>query len=297
MRKLIFIAFIIFLQSLAACAYSVKNLPQEKDIVAVPGGDFRMGMDEGEPDERPEHAVYVATFLIDKYETSAKDFAEFLNAKGNPDDKYFSHDKYSTIIGVSWVQGKEEETRKNPERYMPRKGYENFPANNVSWFGAYEYCKWKGKRLPTEAEWEKAARGNSRRIYPWGNSMPSSSKARYNQKWDEKGLDVMVPVDALPDGASRYKAFNMAGNVWEWVDDWLRRNYCSTCEKGRPCLPCRELDKCTICPDIVPKEGDFKVLRGGSWFDSFGEKVIRSTDRYWLEPEARYLHTGFRCAE
>ena len=273
----------IFMLSVAACTQTVRETPKEEDgMVSISQGKFKMGLDDGEQNEKPQHDIFLGEFKIDKYEVSAKEFAEFLNDRGNLQNQYFSHDNYSTVMGISKIQGKEVETRENPQSYIPRKGFDNFPANNVSWFGAYSYCQWKGKRLPTEAEWEKAARGKDGRIYPWGNSIPDDSKARYSQKWEEKEVNVMVPVDALPQGASYYNVFNMAGNVWEWVNDWYRLNYCKPCSHT---------------PADASSEGTFKILRGGSWYDSYGDLAIRSTYRYWLDPADRYLNTGFRCVK
>lgn len=337
------------------------------DMIKIPRGWFTMGSNISGVNERPEHRVYVGAFRIDKYEVTAKDFSEFLNAKGNAEEIYFSHDNYSTIMGVATANGKTVETRLNPERYVPRSGFENYPANNVSWFGADAYCRWKGKRLPTEAEWEKAARGDDRRTYPWGNDMPTDKRARYNQKWEQKGLGAMVPVDALPEGASYYGVLNMAGNTWEWIGDWYRQNYCAGCEAenasddcdlcdvfgGAICFeaqswfytwyrhnyydPCRSyleeetspaftpLADNSICSEIKlldvkeapavvqaggeegpqiskhnprgPASGRFKVLRGGSWYDSAGDLTIRSTYRYWFDPIDRFLNVGFRCVK
>jgi formylglycine-generating enzyme required for sulfatase activity len=297
MKRFLFIPVIGFMMlSLVSCFHA--KAPEEKDgMVVIPKGTFTMGTEPDEIYARSAHDVFVETFMIDKYEVSAGEFAGFLNAEGNHDDRYFTHDDYSTIIGASSVEGKTIETRKNPGFYVPRDGYENFPANNVSWNGAFSYCQWKGKRLPTEAEWEKAARDNDKRIYPWGNGMPDDSKARYNQKWSEKGLNVMVPVNTLPDGASYYHVFNMAGNVWEWVDDWFKRDYCLYCPEKDKCIACQEGSPCDYCPKERPASGHFKVLRGGSWFEGFGPIVIKSTYRYWLAPEDRFINTGFRCAK
>lgn len=301
---------------LSACATTgLRNDGKYPDMVVVPAGWFRMGLNSAEINERPEHDVYLDTYLIDKYEVSAKQFAEFLNKEGNPDDKYFSDDPYSTIMGVSMVDGKEVETPENPERYVPRKGLGDYPANNVSWYGADAYCRWKGKHLPSEAEWEKAARCDDGRIYPWGNTMPDSTKARYDQKWKDKGFHVMVPVNALPDGASCYGAYNMAGNVWEWVNDWYRQNYCNFCYEtiedtinisakllGVPkseisLAKAQELDSPPQKNPEGPQLGWYKVMRGGSWYDSYGELVIRTPYRYWFAPVDRYLNFGFRCAK
>jgi formylglycine-generating enzyme required for sulfatase activity len=308
-------AFMMLL--LISCATGKNTTPGEDaypGMVEIPKGWFVMGMDNGELNEKPEHEVFLLTFWIDKYEVTAKDFAEFLNEKGNPDDRYFSHDKYSTVVGVSNRNGRYVETDQDPEKYIPRQGFENYPANNVSWYGAEAYCNWKGKRLPTEAEWEKAARGDDKRIFPWGSNMPDATRARYNQKWEEKQLNVMVPVDALNDGTSYYGLYNMAGNVWEWVNDWYRQNYCDYCisnaeyyevagrltgsEGNR--LHTDAGQNMSIPPmddPQGPEVGSFKVLRGGSWYDSCGEFLIRATYRYWFYPEDRYLNTGFRCSK
>jgi formylglycine-generating enzyme required for sulfatase activity len=288
------------------------------NMVEIPKGWFKMGSDTGEINERPEHDVFLDTFLMDKFEVSAKEFAGFLNEKGNPEHKYFSPDMYATIMGVSYQDGKEVEDSTAPQKYAPRPGFENYPANNVSWFGADAYCRWKKKHLPTEAEWEKAARSGDGRTYPWGDTMPDDKKARYNQTWEVKGFNVMVPVDALPESASPYGALNMAGNVWEWVNDWFRQNYCNFCfpvSGGQIDIAARlmgapkdkiiatgdETEKTQVVPPRYdpkgPSYGVFKILRGGSWYDSFGEAVIRTTYRYWFDPEERYLNTGFRCAK
>jgi peptidoglycan-associated lipoprotein len=285
------------------------------NMMVIPRGWFTMGFNAGEINQKPEHEVLLDTYLIDKYEASAREFAEFLNAKGNPEDKYFSHDKYSTVIGVSFKNGEAVERNKDPEKYIPRKGFEDFPANNVSWYGADAFCRWKGKRLPTEAEWEKAARGDDMRPYSWGNSKPDDTKARYNQKWEEKNLNVMVPVTALPDGRSYYGVYNMSGNVWEWVDDWYRQNFCDYCNPGNEFYNTdvakklmgternssgdgkqKDLNVPPMNNPKGPSAGVFKLLRGGSWYDSYGELTIMTTYRYWFYPEERYLHTGFRCA-
>lgn len=308
----------LMLASLSSCATGNRTAGETlgevpSDMVTIPAGWFVMGYNARELNEMPEYDVLVNTFLMDKYEVSAGDFAVFLNEQGNPENRYFSADRYSTIVALPNPDNSGVGTKDKPFIYAPKAGFENYPANNISWYGAEAYCRWNGKRLPTEAEWEKAARGNDKRMYPWGNSRPDDSKARYGQKWTEKGLNVMVPVDALPEGASSYGVFNMAGNVWEWVSDWYRQNYCDYCNPvnenidilsrltdidTKPAVTEDEKN-----PQIPPKNnpqgpllGNFKVLRGGSWYDSYGEVVTRSTYRYRFIPDEMYLNTGFRCA-
>ena len=300
--------------SLFSCASLTSYHGEDGSMVTIEEGMFRMGSNSGELNEKQEQDVFLETFQIDLTEVPARDFADFLNAQGNPEEKYFSSDRYSTVIGVSVKGGEIVEKAENPERYMPRKGFEDYPANNVSWFGAEAYCRWKGKRLPSEAEWEKAARGTDARTYPWGDGSPDEKKARYNQKWGEKGLKVMVPVNALPEGASSYGVLNMAGNVWEWTYDWYRQNYCDFCDAAGYFETAEELvgvekkgagittgeKKAEIVPRENPRGpvvGQFKVLRGGSWYEDHGEYTTRVAYRYWLEPADRYLNTGFRCAK
>ncbi|MGC2064330.1 MAG: formylglycine-generating enzyme family protein [Thermodesulfovibrionales bacterium] len=316
MKQIVFIVITgLFSALLFSCAAG-GNIHQAPDsdasMVVIPKGWFTMGSDSGELNERPEHEVLLDTFRIDLFEVSAVEFAEFLNAASNPDNKYFTHNGNATVMGVTYSEGKETETLINPTKYIPRQGFEKYPANNVSWFGAAAYCRWKGKRLPTEAEWEKAGKGTDLRTYPWGNSLPDPLKARYKQKLEESGLQVLVPVDSLPSGRSPYGVFNMAGNVWEWVADWYRMNYCDFCDPGgseynSSAAELLEMDKPVPGNDAVvntppnynsqgPRIGSFKVLRGGAWSDG-SEPLLRNSLRYWLDPLERYIDTGFRCAE
>lgn len=235
-------------------------------MVEVPDGYFIMGSEIRGEDERPEHKVYLDAFYIDKHETTAKEFAEFLNTFGNV-NKYYFDNKF----GILEYDG----------RFSPKKDYENFPANNVSWFGADAYCKWKNKRLPTEAEWEKAARGTDGRIYPWDSNPPDQSRARYFQNWDNSKLNVMVPVDSMPDGQSLYGLFHMSGNIKEWVDDWFDSEYYKETEhKANP---------------KSPPGGEFKSIRGGSWRDL--RSFIYSSFRNNSLPETQLEDYGLRCAK
>lgn len=308
--------FLFFIVILPSCATTSASIPQEAIIedgmVLIPRGWFYMGYDDGEFNERPIHEVFLETYMIDLYEVSAAEFAQFLTEKGNPDSRYFSHDEYATLIGVKNINGRDVEDETEPDKYIPRRGFEQYPANNVSWYGADAYCRWKEKRLPSEAEWEKASRGIDLRIYPWGNIYPNDSRARFSQDWEQQGLKVLLPVSSLPEGKSVYGVFNMSGNVWEWINDWYRVNYCDFCDPGGDDyrasaseLLGKEIDDIRKTdekdPDSPPRSdpsgpeiGRFKVLRGGSWYD-ISEVRIRSTFRYWLNPFERDWSTGFRC--
>lgn len=235
-----------------------------KDMAKIPAGFFTMGSDFREQDERPAHDVYLDAFYIDKYEVSAEKYAEFLNQIGR-NDGYYRINQYGTL--------------KYDEKFFSEKGA--YPINNVSWMGADAYCRWKNKRLPTEAEWEKAARGVDGRSYPWGNTPPGPWDARFNQFWEQMGLDVMVPVDSMPDGKSPFGVYHMAGNVKEWVDDWYDSEYYrSRTHKMNP---------------KSPPGGIFKVIKGGSWNDMAG--FIYSSFRNNSRPEIRLEDYGFRCAK
>ena len=316
-KYLLFIIILPIFLSMLSCAAQLSDAKTEasgnSNMVVIPEGWFMMGSDIGEFNERPVHEVYLDSFEVDRYEVSANDFAEFLNEKGNLNDKYFTYDDVSTIIDISKYKTDEKGRETGRAGYLPRKGFDNYPANNVSWYGAYDYCKWKGKRLPTEAEWEKAAKGINSRIFPWGNSFPDSAKARYNQKGQDQNPQVMAPVDSMSEGGSPYGVLNMSGNVLEWVTDWYRQNYCDFCDPGGAEFTdiAAEIANPGKYPEgisdnrpyIPPKNnpggpavGSFKVLRGGSWKEE-SEMKIQTSFRYWLVPMDRQSNTGFRCAK
>ena len=238
-----------------------------KNMIFVPSGFFIMGSNDHGEDEAPEHKTYLDSYYIDRYEVSANDYALFLNDVNNVNG-YYLDNKYGTLF----YNGK----------YQPRKGFANHPINNVKWKGAHKYCRWKGKRLPTEAEWEKAARGEDGRIYPWGNKPPTQKLARYLQVWTKEiKHHVMVPVDLFGEGASPYGALHMAGNVKEWVDDWFDREYYD--EPANHINPKGQIG------------GEYKVLRGGSWRDLTG--FIYASFRNNAYPDSRLDDYGFRCAK
>jgi formylglycine-generating enzyme required for sulfatase activity len=229
-------------------------------MVLVPAGEFAMGSDEGEEDEKPVHRVYLDAFYMDKHEVTVGQYAKFLEATG----------------------------REAPPRWgiMNESRHQKRPVVNVNWSDADAYCRWAGKRLPTEAEWEKAARGTDRRIYPWGNDRPSKSRAYYHSsffsktEWnDHAALGI---VGLLEDGKSPYGIYDMAGNVWEWTNDWYDNNYYKTSPTKNPNGPDRS-------------DGKLKVVRGGSWVS--GPVKLRSANRHDVDPTHRDLNQGFRCAK
>jgi formylglycine-generating enzyme required for sulfatase activity len=185
------------------------------DMVYVPAGEFTMGSEEYS-DEQPVHTVYLDAFYIDKTEVTNTQFAQFLSEQGNQEEG-----------GVTWLHIGDEDCLISQSRgqYQPKSGYSDHPVIEVSWYGARAYCEWLGKRLPTEAEWEKAARGADGLIYPWGNTF-DGTKLNFADKntnfdwsdsnWDDGYADT-APVGSYPDGASPYGALDMRvtfGNGW-----------------------------------------------------------------------------------
>jgi len=228
-------------------------LHQDPSMALVPAGEFTMGSATGDADELPVHKVYVAAFFMDKNQLSVKQYARFVED---------THHEVPPDWGV-----------------MNRPQHYDRPIANVDWAEADAYCKWAGKRLPTEAEWEKAARGTDGRTYPWGNIHPTRLHANLGKEvWSNH--TALLPVGTLEEGKSPYGIYDMAGNVWEWVSDWYDQDYYKTSPQQNP---------------TGPPTGSTKVVRGGSW----GSNVdgLRSAERETHVPSFRGFGTGFRCAK
>jgi serine/threonine-protein kinase len=238
-------------------------------MVHVPADDFFMGSSDSDAnadgDEKPIHSVYLDDFWIDKFEVTNKQFARFLNEEGNQEED-----------GVSWMNVEDEGSNIVYEggQYRPRSGYEDHPVTYVSWYGAQSYCQWAGKRLPTEAEWEKAARGTDGKIWPWGNDWDED---KVNSK--DAGPGRTTAVGSYPDGASPYGCMDMAGNAWEWVADRYQGDYYQAAPDRNP---------------QGPDQGVSRVVRGGSW--ALPQGLTRCTGRFEFIPWVRRDDLGFRCA-
>jgi len=263
------------------------------DMVLVPTGEFRMGAPAGSgglPDEQPERAVLLSAFYIDRFEVTNEAYFLFVSMSGHrmPEN--------SNPAATLWKD----------RRPMP--GIERHPVVNVSWTDADAYCRWAGKRLPTEAEWEKAARGTHGRRYPWGDqwdvllansasywagrTVQFDSGADWEAFWvkgegaqiaKEKGLNgevLTMPVGSFPGSTSVYGLFDMAGNVAEWVQDWYDPNYYPSGPLTNP---------------TGPPRGAIKSMRGGSWLKP--AVSLRTSDRDWGTIDSRPSGTGFRCAQ
>jgi eukaryotic-like serine/threonine-protein kinase len=223
-------------------------LTRERDgavMVYVPGGTFQMGSTAGDSDEQPVHAVTLDGFWIDQYEVTNAQYAAFMNAQGNQIEG-----------GETWlVESDLCLIEREGDTFQPKAGYNQHPVILVSWYGAKAYCEWVGARLPTEAEWEYAARGPEGNVYPWGDDPPTCEWAQFNECEGRT-----IAVGGLPAGASWCGVHDMAGNVWEWVADWYGK-YPSQAQTN----------------PTGPETGDARVLRGGGWSTlSYG---VRSADR------------------
>jgi len=235
------------------------------DMVLIPSGEFLMGCNYGDPDETPVHKVYLDAFYIDKYEVTNLQFSEFLNQKGNQEEG-----------GVAWLDTSDEDCliEYRNGKYQPKSGYESHPVIEVSWFGARAYAEWAGKRLPTEAEWEKAARGGLvGKKYPWGDSI-DSSKANYSEN-----VGQTTRVGRYP--PNNYGLYDMGGNVWEWVSDWYDQDYYSSSDSYRN--------------PQGPSYGSGRVIRGAGWSNDAG--YLRSASRSYVNPDSTSNHLGFRCSK
>jgi len=241
-------------------------------MVLIPEGEFTMGTDDvgsgwqqGNPNEHPEHLVKLPAYYIDQFEVTIERYSKFLEETKHGEPALWDQD---AVVSA-------------PDR----------PVVGMTWEDAEAYCKWAGKRLPSEAEWEKAARGTDKRRFPWGDMQPFVDIANYN-----RGLWVSYPVTLAPvtsgtvgmsirhglkeGGKSPYGLYHMAGNAAEWVADWYEREYYATSPKENP---------------KGPESGEKKVIRGGSWGDS--PRNIRVTARFSAPSDFHDTSIGFRCAK
>jgi formylglycine-generating enzyme required for sulfatase activity len=225
-------------------------------MVLVPAGSFEMGSNVGDSDEEPIHTVTLDNFYIDQYEVTNALYTECVEAN--------QCDPPSSSISS---------TR---DSYYGNVQYADYPVIYVRWNDANSYCQWRGARLPTEAEWEKAARGGLEGVqYPWGDTIDCSNANYWGQDGGCIGDTSSVGVYA----PNRYDLYDMAGNVWEWVDDWYDSNYYESTPANNP---------------TGPESGETRVLRGGSWFGN--SYYLRTANRFYLVPSSSDDDIGFRCA-
>ena len=234
-------------------------------MVIVPEGEFPMGVPkaarDGGVDERPNHDVFLDTFYIDKYEVTNGRYLQFITDTGHRTPQHPRDPSKGLWQGNTM-----------PESVV------DLPVINVDWYDAQSYCEWAEKRLPTEAEWEKAAKGPNDWRFPWGDLEPTDRHLNYNQVW--RGEATLVPVGVYEAGKSPYGAYDMAGNVWEWVADWYDPQYYSKSPASNP---------------KGPATGTHKVLRSSGW--QVETPQVRIFTRIKMDPLGRNNSTGFRCAK
>lgn len=236
--------------------YKTKIGDEGREMVQVPEGPFIMGSKDGDPDEVPERQVFLKAFYLDKKEVSQEEYARFAKMTKRPLPKIeVFEDDQSKLL--------------KPE----------FAAMSVTWDEAGAYCKWAGKRLPTEAEWEKAGRGEGKRKYAWGDTF-ISSRANANVDGSEDGYRYLAPPGLFESGRSPYGIYDMTGNVAEWVADSYDEQYYQK-------APYRD-------PKGPEATEDLKVVRGGSWRET--EHNARLSKRFAAKHWRADITIGFRCA-
>lgn len=231
-------------------------------MVLVPAGSFLMGSDPRKdraagPQEQPQHEVYLDPFRIDRFEVSNVEYLRFVLGTGADWPKFWRENPFHEKAALH-------------------------PVINVSWHEADAFCRWAGKRLPTEAEWEKAARGGDGRIFPWGNEPAGWIKSNIAHPGSKRGFKYppLANINRYDKGASPYGVYQMAGNVSEWVSDWFDPEYYRHGHDKNP---------------HGPTTGELKVFRGGSWNED--PEVARSAGRNGGLPDRESYLTGFRCAK
>ncbi len=235
-------------------AAMAKEEPLPDEMVTIPAGPFIRGTDAGGFDEKPPRTIYLDAFRIDRYEVTNYHYAQFIAATGHrkagPPSRYAKN--------VAKMRGP------------------NQPVVYVSWEDAEAYCRWKGKRLPTEAEWEKAMRGTDGRLWPWGNTerLNGANWARVDD-----GYETTASVGTFKADASPYGVMDGAGNVMEWVEDWYSETYYADAPEKNP---------------PSPDHGVYRVMRGGGYTTTGGD--VRITSRSKLMADFRDETIGFRCA-
>lgn len=250
--------------------------PRLGEFVYVPAGKFSMGDHKGENDEKPMHSLHLADFQIAKYPLTNTEFAEFIQARGYEDSRWWSNDGWRARIKENWREPREWD---NSRFSSP-----NQPVVSVSWYECQAYCRWRSDQegqqynLPSESQWEKSSRGTEGRRYPWGNEFDAS---RLNSLEGDQAVKLTTPVGIYPGGASEYGCLDIAGNVWEWVEDDYHDRYEGAPKDSRPW--------------IDNPRGSHRAVRGGGWGGDAHD--CRSVMRIGYKPDYRGNDLSFRLAK
>jgi eukaryotic-like serine/threonine-protein kinase len=246
----IFLGWLLFylIKDPPPAGFDVVPAKTDMEMIHIPAGKFLMGSDMDDPNQRPMRSVFLDTYWIDQTEVTNQQYSACVTDGG------------CRSLG--------------PNAYVGNTARGSHPVVYVTWSDALNFCQWAGKTLPTEAQWEKAARGEDGRLYPWGDSAPDPFRLNYN---DDVGSTT--PVGSYPAGASPFGVLDMAGNVWEWTSDWYDAKYYQ-----------RALSENPTGPDI----GARHVKRGGSWF-TLSDSAVRATYRKHTGTTDRDYNIGFRC--
>jgi formylglycine-generating enzyme required for sulfatase activity len=245
-------------QDLVIITVAAQVFPEQGGMIEVPAGPFSMGSELGFDEERPVHRVELSAYWIDKYEVSTDGYQQCV-----ADGKCTA-----AAQGVGCNAG--------------RTDRQDHPANCITWAQADAYCRWAAKRLPSEAEWEKAARGTDGRRFAWGDESPNPSLLNYERRYttlDPKGSTA--PVGTFPDGVSYYGLYHMGGNVAEWVADYYQADYYAHSPLQDPPGPATGLNR---------------VGRGGTWAIGLDDRVVTATVRHQFTPSTSDNTVGVRCA-
>jgi formylglycine-generating enzyme required for sulfatase activity len=246
--------------------------PDNAPMILVPAGDFTMGSDDANivayDSGKPAHPVYLDAFWMDKFEVT--------NAR------------YKKCVDAGKCTEPSNKTSATRSAYFGNAEFDDYPVSYVRWEQARTYCEWAGKRLPTEAEWEKAARGTDGRLFPWGNDFDGTRlnfcdkgcAANWkDDKWEDGFADTS-PAGNYARGASPYGIMDLAGNVYEWTADWYDDKYYASSPRNNP---------------TGPSTGQARVVRGGSWDNAAGN--LFAVLRIWKGYSSAYINVGFRCAK
>lgn len=274
---------------LSATSGAGASVHDQDEMAVIAAGSFVRGTPQGmgDPDEVPQRTLYLDAFRLDREEVTNRRYRTFLQATGHRIPEHCCDPSYNL-----WTGGNLDSSLLD------------HPVVNVDWHDAEAFCRWAGKRLPSEAEWERAARGTKGRVFPWGDEWDRtrangasywaerefSSAEEAKAWWAEEGAMLLiqkgrqgiatVAEQALPQGATPEAVQQLAGNVWEWVADWYDPSYYAVAPERNP---------------PGPASGEYKVLRGGSWLNQ--QAFLRGAVRDGSRPTMRNHGTGFRCAQ